>query len=157
MSVLPWVTGLTLAGILPLLFTHVLNQQAENHDSTSITSMLKTPSGAAWREWLHYLRNRAGISAWPDATIPQSQGVSNASIGFWMAVLVSAGILGNGRLNVQGISLVDCWCCVSGLCRHSRQYYDALARRRWPQRYSSLVPAGFIAISGGDGLSLRES
>lgn len=41
MSVLPWVTGLTLAGILPLLFTHVLNQQAENHDSTSITSMLK--------------------------------------------------------------------------------------------------------------------
>lgn len=41
MSVLPWVTGLTLAGILPLLFTRVLNQQAENHDSTSITSMLK--------------------------------------------------------------------------------------------------------------------
>ncbi|MFU2221017.1 MFS transporter, partial [Proteus mirabilis] len=41
MSVLPWVTGLTLAGILPLLFTRVLNQQAENHDSTSITSMIK--------------------------------------------------------------------------------------------------------------------
>ena len=41
MSVLPWVTGLTLAGILPLLFTRVLNQQAENHDSTSITAMLK--------------------------------------------------------------------------------------------------------------------
>ena len=40
------------------------------------------------------------------------KGVSNASIGFWMAVLVSAGILDNGRLDVWRISLVDCWCCV---------------------------------------------
>ncbi len=72
-----------------------------------------------------YLRNRSGISIWPDAVVPQSQGVSNASIGFWMAVLVSAGILDNGRLDVWRISLVDCWCCVSGLCRHSRQYRDA--------------------------------
>ncbi|MFV2611683.1 MFS transporter, partial [Escherichia coli] len=41
MSVGPWVTGLTLAGILPLVFTRELNQQAENLDSTSFTSMLK--------------------------------------------------------------------------------------------------------------------
>ena len=60
MSVLPWVTGTILAGVLPLLFTRIVNQQSDDH-----------------------------------------QGVSNASIGFWMAVLVSAGILGQwpiGRL-----------------------------------------------------------
>lgn len=101
MSVLPWVTGLTLAGILPLLFTHVLNQQAENHDSTSITSMLKLRQA------------RLGVNGCIISGIVlgslyglmplylNHKGVSNASIGFWMAVLVSAGILGQwpiGRL-----------------------------------------------------------
>ncbi len=41
MSVLPWVTGMILAGILPLLFTRILNQQSEEHDTTPITSMLR--------------------------------------------------------------------------------------------------------------------
>ncbi|ONG27911.1 MFS transporter [Escherichia coli] len=101
MSVLPWVTGLTLAGILPLLFTRVLNQQAENHDSTSITSMLKLRQA------------RLGVNGCIISGIVlgslyglmplylNHKGVSNASIGFWMAVLVSAGILGQwpiGRL-----------------------------------------------------------
>ncbi|HIE6714912.1 TPA: MFS transporter, partial [Escherichia coli] len=101
MSVLPWVTGLTLAGILPLLFTRVLNQQAENHDSTSITAMLKLRQA------------RLGVNGCIISGIVlgslyglmplylNHKGVSNASIGFWMAVLVSAGILGQwpiGRL-----------------------------------------------------------
>ena len=101
MSVLPWVTALTLAGILPLLFTRVLNQQAENHDSTSITSMLKLRQA------------RLGVNGCIISGIVlgslyglmplylNHKGVSNASIGFWMAVLVSAGILGQwpiGRL-----------------------------------------------------------
>ncbi|WP_250561169.1 MFS transporter, partial [Escherichia coli] len=101
MSVLPWVTGLTLAGILPLLFTRVLNQQTENHDSTSITSMLKLRQA------------RLGVNGCIISGIVlgslyglmplylNHKGVSNASIGFWMAVLVSAGILGQwpiGRL-----------------------------------------------------------
>ncbi|XNM85253.1 MFS transporter [Escherichia coli] len=100
MSVLPWVTGLTLAGILPLLFTRVLNQQAENHQFDVNYGNAKTPSGAAWREWLHYIRNRSGIYGLMPLYL-NHKGVSNASIGFWMAVLVSAGILGQwpiGRL-----------------------------------------------------------
>ncbi|EQA7521541.1 MFS transporter, partial [Shigella flexneri] len=84
MSVLPWVTGLTLAGILPLLFTRVLNQQAENHDSTSITSMLKLRQA------------RLGVNGCIISGIVlgslyglmplylNHKGVSNASIGFWM-------------------------------------------------------------------------
>ena len=104
MSVLPWVTGLTLAGILPLLFTRVLNQQTENHDSTSITSMLKLRQA------------RLGVNGCIISGIVlgslyglmplylNHKGVSNASIGFWMAVLVSAGILGQWRFALNAAS-----------------------------------------------------
>ena len=86
---------------LTAVFTHVLNQQAENHDSTSITSMLKLRQA------------RLGVNGCIISGIVlgslyglmplylNHKGVSNASIGFWMAVLVSAGILGQwpiGRL-----------------------------------------------------------
>lgn len=101
MSVLPWVTGLVLAAILPLLFTRIINQKAEQPESTSIMSMLKLRQarlgvngciisgvvlGSLYGLMPLYLNHR---------------GISNASIGFWMAVLVSAGILGQwpiGRL-----------------------------------------------------------
>jgi UMF2 family putative MFS family transporter len=39
------------------------------------------------------------------------QGVSDSGIGFWMAVMVSAGLSGSGRLAVWRIALVACWCC----------------------------------------------
>ena len=73
----------TLAGILPLLFTRVLNQQTENHDSTSITSMLKLRQA------------RLGVNGCIISGIVlgslyglmplylNHKGVSNASIGFW--------------------------------------------------------------------------
>ena len=140
MSVLPWVTALTLAGILPLLFTRVLNQQAENHDSTSITSMLKLRQA------------RLGVNGCIISGIVlgslyglmplylNHKGVSNASIGFWMrywSVRVSSG---NGRLDVWRISLVDCWCCVFRSLSSFSAVLRCLARRRWPQRYSSSVP-----------------
>jgi UMF2 family putative MFS family transporter len=32
MSVLPWVTGLALAAILPLLFTRIMGQTEEPHE-----------------------------------------------------------------------------------------------------------------------------
>lgn len=41
MSVLPWVTGTILAGVLPLLFTRIMNQQSEEQHSTPIASMLR--------------------------------------------------------------------------------------------------------------------
>ncbi|MBW6087233.1 MFS transporter [Escherichia coli] len=130
--------------ILPLLFTRVLNQQAENHDSTSITSMLKLRQA------------RLGVNGCIISGIVlgslyglmplylNHKGVSNASIGFWMAVLVSAGILGQWlRSDVWRISLVDCWCCVFRSLSSFSAVSRCLARRRWPQRYSSSVPLAF--------------
>lgn len=101
MNVLPWVTGMILAGILPLLFTRILNQQSEDQSTTPIVSMLKLRQA------------RLGVNGCIISGIVlgslyglmplylKHQGISNASIGFWMAVLVSAGILGQwpiGRL-----------------------------------------------------------
>ncbi|MDN8599684.1 MFS transporter [Citrobacter enshiensis] len=101
MNVLPWVTGMILAGILPLLFTRILNQQSEGQSTTPIVSMLKLRQA------------RLGVNGCIISGIVlgslyglmplylKHQGISNASIGFWMAVLVSAGILGQwpiGRL-----------------------------------------------------------
>lgn len=101
MNVLPWVTGTILAGVLPLLFTRIANQQGDEQQSTPITSMLKLRQA------------RLGVNGCIISGIVlgslyglmplylNHQGVSNASIGFWMAVLVSAGILGQwpiGRL-----------------------------------------------------------
>ncbi|VDZ79787.1 transport protein [Salmonella bongori] len=94
MHVLPWVTGMILAGILPLLFTRIINQQTEARSSTSITAMLKLRQA------------RLGVNGCIISGIVlgslyglmplylKHQGMGNASIGFWMAVLVSAGILG---------------------------------------------------------------
>ena len=101
MNVLPWVTALILAGILPLLFTRILSQQTESRKTTSITSMLKLRQA------------RLGINGCIISGIVlgslyglmplylNHQGISNSNIGFWMAVLVSAGIVGQwpiGRL-----------------------------------------------------------
>ncbi|MDA8479541.1 MFS transporter [Citrobacter sp. Awk 4] len=101
MNVLPWVTGMILAGILPLLFTRIMNQQSEGQSTTPIVSMLKLRQA------------RLGVNGCIISGIVlgslyglmplylKHQGISNASIGFWMAVLVSAGILGQwpiGRL-----------------------------------------------------------
>ena len=101
MSVLPWVTGMVLAAILPLLFTRIVNQPQEEHAPTQVWPMLR-------------LRHaRLGVNGCIISGIVlgslyglmplwlNHQGVSDAGIGFWMAVMVSAGIVGQwpvGRL-----------------------------------------------------------
>lgn len=101
MSVLPWVTGMVLAAILPLLFTRIVNQSSEHQEATHVWPMLR-------------LRHaRLGINGCIISGIVlgslyglmplylNHQGVSDSGIGFWMAVMVSAGILGQwpiGRL-----------------------------------------------------------
>lgn len=101
MHVLPWVTGLVLAAILPLLFTRIVNQQSEHQEATSIWPMLRLRQA------------RLGINGCIISGIVlgslyglmplylNHRGVSDAGIGFWMAVMVSAGIVGQwpvGRL-----------------------------------------------------------
>lgn len=101
MSVLPWVTGMVLAAILPLLFTRIVNQSSEHQEATHVWPMLR-------------LRHaRLGINGCIISGIVlgslyglmplylNHKGVSDSGIGFWMAVMVSAGIVGQwpiGRL-----------------------------------------------------------
>ncbi|WHP32961.1 MFS transporter [Trabulsiella odontotermitis] len=101
MSVLPWAAALTLAGILPLLFTRIVNQQPNSHEASHVWSMFKL-RGA-----------RLGVNGCVISGIVlgslyglmplwlNHKGVSDSGIGFWMAVMVSAGIVGQwpvGRL-----------------------------------------------------------
>lgn len=101
MSVLPWVTGMVLAAILPLLFTRIVNQKSEHQEATHIWPMLRLRQA------------RLGVNGCIISGIVlgslyglmplylNHQGVSDAGIGFWMAVMVSAGIVGQwpiGRL-----------------------------------------------------------
>lgn len=94
MSVLPWVTGMVLAAILPLLFTRIVNQGSEQQEATQVWPMLR-------------LRHaRLGINGCIISGIVlgslyglmplylNHKGVSDSGIGFWMAVMVSAGIVG---------------------------------------------------------------
>ena len=102
MSVLPWVTGMTLAAILPLLFTRIVNQSSEHQEATT----------HVWR-MLKLRQARLGVNGCIISGIVlgslyglmplwlNHQGVSDSGIGFWMAVMVSAGIVGQwpvGRL-----------------------------------------------------------
>lgn len=93
-SVLPWVTALILTAILPLLFTRIANDRSESQEATAIWPMLR-------------LRHaRLGVNGCIISGIVlgslyglmplylNHKGVSDAGIGFWMAVMVSAGIIG---------------------------------------------------------------
>lgn len=100
-SVLPWVTAMILAAILPLVFTRIVNDRSENQEATAVWPMLR-------------LRHaRLGVNGCIISGIVlgslyglmplylNHQGVSDSGIGFWMAVMVSAGIVGQwpvGRL-----------------------------------------------------------
>ena len=101
MSVLPWVTGMVLAALLPLLFTRIVNQSSEHQEATHIWPMLRLRQA------------RLGVNGCIISGIVlgslyglmplylNHQGVSDSGIGFWMAVMVSAGIVGQwpvGRL-----------------------------------------------------------
>ncbi len=99
-NVLPWVTALIVIAMLPLLFTHITNQDSEQ-PHTSVWPMLKRRSA------------RLGINGCVISGIIlgslyglmplflNHQGMSDADVGYWMALLVSSGIIGQwpvGRL-----------------------------------------------------------
>lgn len=101
MSVLPWVTGLVLVAILPLLFTRIVVHSDEQQSTVNVRAMLRLRAA------------RLGINGCVISGIVlgtlyglmplylNHQGYSDAGIGFWMAVMVSAGIVGQwpvGRL-----------------------------------------------------------
>lgn len=102
LHVLPWLTGLILAAILPLVFTRITGQSAEDEaEPGKLLPMLRRRSA------------RLGINGCIISGIVlgslyglmplylSHQGMSDSTVGYWMALLVSAGIIGQwpvGRL-----------------------------------------------------------
>ncbi len=100
MTILPWVTALMIVAVLPLLFNRIDGQGAD------------APRVAVWPMLLR--RNaRLGINGCIISGVVlgslyglmplylSHQGLSDGKVGYWMALLVSAGILGQwpvGRL-----------------------------------------------------------
>lgn len=94
-SVIPWVTALMVCAILPLVFTHV-------------SSASETAEPAPVKMWsmLRRRSSRLGINGCIISGVVlgslyglmplylSHQGMSDASVGYWMALLVSAGIVG---------------------------------------------------------------
>ena len=101
MSVLPWVTGMVLAAILPLLFTRIVNQNSEHQEATHDRPMLRLRQA---RQGVNGCIISGIVLGSLYGLMPlylNHQGVSDSGIGFWMAVMVSAGIVGQwpiGRL-----------------------------------------------------------
>ena len=104
MQVLPWACGLILVAILPLVFTRITaNAEAEQKEESS---------GHLW-SMLRRRDARLGINGCIISGIVlgslyglmplylSHQGMTDSSVGYWMALLVAAGIVGQwpvGRL-----------------------------------------------------------
>lgn len=104
MQVLPWVSGLILAAILPLVFLRVTASASEEGEDVA--------SGRLW-PMLRRRNARLGINGCIISGIVlgslyglmplylSHQGMSDSNVGYWMALLVTAGIIGQwpiGRL-----------------------------------------------------------
>lgn len=101
MDVLPWATGLVLAAILPLLFTRIVSERSEAQGSTRVWSMLRLRQARLGVDGCIISGIVLGSLYGLMPLYLNHQGVSDAGIGYWMAVMVSAGILGQwpvGRL-----------------------------------------------------------
>lgn len=153
MSVLPWVTGLALAAILPLLFTRIMGQAEEPHETVRIWPMLKL------RQARHGV-NGCIISGIVLGSLYglmplwlNHQGVSDAGIGFWMAVMVSADprpVAGRapGRPLRSPAGAAG-----AGFCGDSGMYGDAQPGGDGAGAVC-VGRFGLYPLSGGDGLGL---
>lgn len=103
MHVLPWVSSVILAAVLPLVFCRVTASQEGEEEA---------PAGRLW-PMLRRRNARLGINGCIISGIVlgslyglmplylSHQGMSDSTVGYWMALLVSAGIIGQwplGRL-----------------------------------------------------------
>ncbi|MFQ2298240.1 MFS transporter [Aeromonas dhakensis] len=101
MEVLPWASGLILAAILPLLFTRIVSERSEAQGSPRVWSMLRLRQARLGVDGCIISGIVLGSLYGLMPLYLNHQGVSDAGIGYWMAVMVSAGILGQwpvGRL-----------------------------------------------------------
>lgn len=101
MDVLPWATGLVLAAILPLLFTRIVSEHSEAQGTTRVWPMLRLRQARLGVDGCIISGIVLGSLYGLMPLYLIHQGVSDGEIGYWMAVMVSAGILGQwpvGRL-----------------------------------------------------------
>ncbi|WP_429055869.1 MFS transporter [Aeromonas jandaei] len=101
MDVLPWATGLVLAAILPLLFTRIVSEGSEAQGTTRVWRMLRLRQARLGVDGCIISGIVLGSLYGLMPLYLNHQGVSDGEIGYWMAVMVSAGILGQwpvGRL-----------------------------------------------------------
>ncbi|MGY3855655.1 MFS transporter [Aeromonas aquatilis] len=101
MDVLPWATGLVLAAILPLLFTRIVSEGSEAQGATRVWPMLRLRQARLGVDGCIISGIVLGSLYGLMPLYLNHQGVSDGEIGYWMAVMVSAGILGQwpvGRL-----------------------------------------------------------
>ncbi|MGY3861509.1 MFS transporter [Aeromonas lacus] len=101
MDVLPWATGLVLAAILPLLFTRIVSEHSEAQGTTRVWPMLQLRQARLGVDGCIISGIVLGSLYGLMPLYLNHQGVSDGEIGYWMAVMVSAGILGQwpvGRL-----------------------------------------------------------
>lgn len=101
MEVLPWASGLILAAILPLLFTRIVSERSEAQGSIRVLPMLRLRQARLGVDGCIISGIVLGSLYGLMPLYLNHQGVSDAGIGYWMAVMVSAGILGQwpvGRL-----------------------------------------------------------
>ncbi|MDV5355945.1 MFS transporter [Enterobacter asburiae] len=94
LSVLPWVTGMVLAAMLPLLFTRIVNQHSEEQVASSIWPMLRLRQARLGVNGCIISGIILGSLYGLMPLYLSHQGVSDSGIGFWMALMVSAGIIG---------------------------------------------------------------
>lgn len=101
MHVLPWAVGLILAGILPLLFTRIMEQRDESHATTAIWPMFRLRQARLGVNGCIISGIILGSLYGLMPLYLNHKGISDAGIGFWMALMVSSGIIGQwpiGRL-----------------------------------------------------------
>lgn len=107
LSVLPWVTAVVVAGILPVAFIRITVDPphqacgAEQHSTVHLWPMLRRRSARLGINGCIISGVVLGSLYGLMPVYLSHQGVSDASVGYWMAMMVSAGIVGQwpiGRL-----------------------------------------------------------
>lgn len=101
MAVLPWAVALVLAAILPLCFTRIVNEGGPSQQATRVWPMLRLRQARLGVNGCIISGTVLGSLYGLMPLYLHHQGVSAAEIGYWMAVMVSAGIMGQwpvGRL-----------------------------------------------------------
>lgn len=95
MHVLPWVTGLVVVAILPLVFTQITAKGEEEEAAPGrMWSMLRRRSARLGINGCIISGILLGSLYGLMPLYLSHQGMSDATVGYWMALLVSSGIVG---------------------------------------------------------------